>query len=526
MVGSRKTCELLLSGSDARRLTIITVRSTLRQGTYPKGTKGRYIRLITLPPLPPPVPTVSLSGDDFDEPSILTAAPTSRKGKGRMPTVLIHDDVVGEEPSKEKEEILTVFMTELVEREHKEPVACWVHPKLDISSLKRLAPSPPPPSIVASSTSTIYSLPAKAHLFPLPHLSRTQFQSLQALGLLVYAVPSSYQGPVPPVIVPDDEIVAPWASGSRVGSSLLSGNKKGGNRDSTLSVTSVGSPLRAGFGINGPVSPLRLAFGGGQKDLTTSALSVGKEDNRRLAPDTASAGKGRWNGWSRRTSASSFKSDLSIPEENFDHEERSTSPTPKKANDTDPSVAATGGWSSTIGSLKARAQEYYASKSTSASPSTSVVSLEPADEPSNTTLSSAGAVKPLAMRKTDGPDPGSEPAPANTAPSRSFGSFFTRGSSTTPQTSSTGTENAGSPSLFNSFSAPSLSGSSATASKAPSTVITPDEDEVLRELREAGIVVKNLDADGDESVLISTPAKTSQPAETTGSKWKWGRWGA
>lgn len=315
-------------------------RSRLRSTTLRKLPKGKYIRLITLPPL-----------DNDKMESYLNSLPRDDV-KGIMPVIQIEDDELAEEVAESGTSLYTptVYMTEIVASQYDLPVACMMWPPpLPASPLSRTF-SRPVSSVSATSGSghlPIHSLPAQAYQLPLPHLTRVQKNALQSAKLLVYAVPREYIGPVPPPELEyvQEEVLAPWASAPINTASTLVG-------ESGLPTT----PRTPGFGA--------------------SALSPRWPE-------------GMWNSRNAESSKrSSGASQISM-----------TTTAPRKSGDSngEEGVPQTATWSSGFSALRARAHGYYAAKAANSSTPATPSIAQSASDPSSL---SAQATSPLAPPST------------------------------------------------------------------------------------------------------------------------------
>jgi hypothetical protein len=503
---------------------------------------------------------------------------TPRRLRGLTPTVQMEEDIeLAEDGNEEDKAIQTVYMSELIGSQFTEPVYCWMYPRLPL----------------ISSADSIQDLPPKSYQYPLPHLTRPQYSVLHKLGLLICAVPRGYEGPVPAPLELKDELVAPWVGKPvRKGSSRDSGftartgirdstlsTFRGSNRDSTstlgdggnsvlLSPVGISSPLRNGFGITSPISPLRLRFGGSNSHsnsnsaATALGVNVGEKSGSALSPRWGMDGL-----WSKRSSAASSSSSLRNVEKVVEEEDEGYRTSEDifslvtrhsnaddigndnngeenanfhngERNDDDNNGAR---WGSTFGSLRTRAHEYYASRSAAASVKNSPM---PSPTPSSHSALPEETLETKGLRLTEKISTSSS---IGMTTSRSFGSFFSRGGG-----ASTTSSSAAFPSMTRSTSASTLtvSSSSSTMTTAAATAAGGEEGKsALDVLREEGIVVKNLDADGGDDgdgdaggeVLFefstlkkkqaelaeaSTPAPAPAPAPVEG-RWKWkGRWGS
>lgn len=385
----------------------------------PKGSKGRYIRLVTALPLPPK------KEDNLDYEEGLVDI----KIKGRMPTVLMEDDWADSDDSddeNEKEqptrhEIPTVYMTELVATQYDRPVPCMMIPlpaHIPSNALsKRLSTLS-----TISSAPQILSVPSKAYQFPLPILTTIQKTTLVNARMLVYAVPSGYSGTIPPPECTQvgEEIVPPWVSAA---AQLPMLNTAHAARLAQRQRTAT-SPRTSVFGLGGVVSPRGSMLNPAVGNVITAGNGLGVNTGNTGPSGSLSPRwpvEGLWSRAQRNSTASVLSAESPAPS-------RPTSLVPSEksaAGEERDAGAATSSWVSSLSSIRAKAQEYYTKdKDTHVSPASS-----------NTSLPTS---------KSDVLPAGSSPAENTSVPTSvsvgasRFGSLFLRTPSSTGTTSTGG----------------------------------------------------------------------------------------
>jgi hypothetical protein len=509
----------------------------------PKGAKGKYIRLVTLPPLSAPKAAASVDADDGEvpDPASLVRDSGKRNRRGRIPTVLVDDSEEEEEHGETRDgdlknkrrdkEVPTVYMTELVSNQWERPIPCMMWPpptaptsssrhssrpssftstRRPISSLSRMS------TLTSTSTSNqILNPQTSAYQLPLPTLTPLQKSSLHNAGLLVYAVPKGYTGAVPPaecvrigeeLQVREEEVVGPWANAQvpTLHSLQTLGDLSG-----------VGSPSPRGsmFGLT---SPARSPLSG---NVVTATSGGGGVLSGSLSPRWPAEGLGLWSraksgagsgAGSRRGSTASVMSGVGSPAHS-----RPTSGViqdtaeDKSGDGAHENATSTGGWSSSFSSIRARAQGYYAKEPStnptlvSSSPDTA---LSTSKSETLSTGSSSGASSVPMSRGTS----------STIVASRSFGSLFLRTSSSA--TTGTSPGNPTSPS----GATPSTAGLTAPDSGYASSPGTGNGDVLFdyAEPHRDGEVVKVEIIETDGGVA----GGTSNGPVTKG--WKLGGWGA
>jgi hypothetical protein len=421
----------------------------------PKGAKGKYIRLVTLPPLPPS--KTATPADDDEVPDLASPVPGSgrRKGAGRIPTVLIDDSEEEEESAETTEgdsknrrrdkEVPTVYMTELVSNQWERPVPCMMWPPpAPPSSASR--PSSRPGSFtsarpisslsrISTSTSTLTSNQilnpqTSAYQLPLPTLTPLQKSSLHNAGLLVYAVPKGYMGAVPPaecvrvgedLQVREEEIVGPWAAAQiPTLHSLQTPGEVGATPSPRASIFGLTSPARS------PLSGNVITAGSGGGALSGS-----------LSPRWPTEGLGLWSrakggAGSKRGSTASTMSGVESPAHSRPASGVIQNAAEDKGGDgAHENTTSTGGWSSSFSSIRGRAQGYYAKDvATNPTPASSSpdAGLSTSKSETLSTESSSGASSV----------PMSRGIASTIGASRSFGSLFLRTTSSTNTAASSG----------------------------------------------------------------------------------------
>ncbi|KAG8842190.1 hypothetical protein FRB91_004367 [Serendipita sp. 411] len=356
----------------------------------PKGTKGKYIRLISLPPLVVDVPNESIEGTIRGE-----------RAKGLQPSIRMEldeetDDGVMDTGANTF--VPTIYMTELLASQYDMPVACMMWPPLPTEVVTSALKAHKRPVSEASTTAgapshvrhdeLIHQPPAKAYQFPIQDLTRVQRTTLQSAKLLVYAVPPQYLGPVPPpeLEIVKEEVVAPWANTQFNTASSLAAIVEGNTKPST--------PRLSGF----PSGALSPRWGPAVEGLWSKS-----------GTDTAK----------KRVSSASVRSVESSAPNTAKPEGQEATPAEGQTT--------TSTWSAGLGSLRSR---YYASRAATGPPVTTSQLTTSTSDPANVTspLSTSSVLSPPSATST-----------ASISGSRSFGSFFSRSTSSPATTTITST---------------------------------------------------------------------------------------
>ncbi|KAG8829306.1 hypothetical protein FRC17_006789 [Serendipita sp. 399] len=402
-----------------------------RRLSRPKGTKGKYIRLITLPPL-----VIDAIDEDID------GVNRGERPKGLQPSIRVEMDAdfdEGETADTSMNSLVpTVYMTELLASQHDMPIACMMWPPLpadDVASASRATLRPLSGASIVNNTShirqdgLILPPPPKAYQFPLPHLTRTQRVSLQSAKLLVYAVPSQYIGPVPPpeLEIIKEEVVAPWANAQFSTASSLVG-VVAEEKEST-------APRLAAF-ASGALSPrwgptvegLWSRSSSKATEKRDSSLSTRSIESAVTAAAMTDVGAG----------AGTAQAANNVVEET------KATPTPPPPSSSSTDQQSTSGWSAGLSSWKSRAQGYYATRVAAAAvaatnePSTPLTSSVSESAVASITIPVSPSATTTTMTTSLSPPPASATtsASASMTGSRSFGSFFSRSTSISAASSS------------------------------------------------------------------------------------------
>ncbi|KAG8829777.1 hypothetical protein FRC17_006045 [Serendipita sp. 399] len=420
---------------ERRKVNPVRVRRVSRS----KGTKGKYIRLVTLPPL-----VIDAIDEDID------GVKRGERPKGLQPSIRVEMDAdVDEERTADTSVnnfVPTVYMTELLASQHDMPIACMMWPPLpadDVASAFRATLRPLSGGSIANNTShvrqdgLILPPPPKAYQFPLSHLTRTQRVSLQSAKLLVYAVPSQYIGPVPPpeLEIIKEEVVAPWANAHFSTASSLVGVVDEEKESTTPRLATFASgALSPRWGPT--VEGLWSRSGSKATEKRDSSVSTRSVESAATAAAMTDVGAGAGAGTAQAAN-------------NVVEETKAVPPTPPPPSSSSTDQQSTTGWSAGLSSWRSRAQGYYATR---------VVVAAATNEPSTPLTSSvsesavASTTTPVSSSATTLSPPPVTSASASMTGSRSFGSFFSRSSSTSVTSSSSASASASSASMVRSSS--------------------------------------------------------------------------
>lgn len=187
--------------------------------------------------------------------------------------------------------IPTVLMTELTSLSYTSPVACL---QLGIDRKKLITPIPT--SVSSLQSPIIHPPPVNTYQFPLPPLSSEQRNALHSAGLLVYAVPRGYEGPIPPVVATMEEVEAtrpPWAGegemlGPGIALDVTPATPMGPAGVLSPTWTEVGGKLAVTFGPKRPQPTIST------KSLPTSPATSLKSSPSTSEPDSVQEGFTTW----------------------------------------------------------------------------------------------------------------------------------------------------------------------------------------------------------------------------------------
>ena len=487
-----------------RRRTFLADLYRIRSSrTQPKGTKGRYIRLVTAPSLPPP----KVEGEE--------ELFTSKLG-GRMPTVLIDNEELSEDDEEDdnvkekstRNEIPTVYMTELVATQYDRPVPCMMYPlpvglAQSTTTSRRLSTL----STISAHPTTILNAPSKAYQLPLPTMTTLQKSTLSSARMLVYAVPQGYTGAIPPPECASvgEEVVPPWVSAAAQLPVLHSahGHSAGSPRGNALGLSAI-SPRGS------LLNPGRASGGWNTLDPSTAVTGPsGSLSPRWPVEGLWSRARGGGADAQRNSMASSVGSPAPSRPASLLPVEKAAAPSVEEHHD-GAAASATNSWVSSFSSIRAKAQVYYAKdkETTSPSPSNHSLPTSKSDVLPTTGDSSNDSHSSAAMSSSL----------STSSATRTFGSLFLR---TPSATNSSGVESSSTSGIVSPSGemTPSTAGLQTPGFPAL-TAGTLGKGEVLFEFTEPP-------RDG-EVVKVEIVEAAPPPPAATASRWKgWGaRWGS